>query len=266
MGRSWPQLTTGDCQPIFSSLLSSSPLFCPVLSQLLRSRSLFTPEKWAPHCGDWPSLRTARCLHSRAAFGRYLRELSSKLGQHPPWAPRKYNKTAGSSSWVAHISPVLGYVGFRSLGSHLSAGRRRKDGTLKSPPANCTRNLFWVSLCQTSRWPLTCLIRWVAHISLILGYVGICPHNVRLGETLCHARPHPKLLGDSATSHSPVMLLPSVILMLDTVGSTYPDLCPQYVGIYPSPAASKARYSPACGLLGTASPAAKTLDTPGFTP
>ncbi len=94
-----------------------------------------------------------------------------------------------------------------------------KDGTLKSPTAKCTRNLLWVSLCQTSWVALTysrggphipgfgrCgnqphYVR-VAHISLILGYVGICPHNVRLGETLCHARPHPKLLGDSATSHS----------------------------------------------------------------
>ena len=75
-----------------------------------------------------------------------------------------------------------------------------RAGPQKSPSANCTRNLLWVSLCQTS---------WVAHIYPMLGYVGFqllgapplssvfgdkgetgCSHshNVRPGETLRHAR------------------------------------------------------------------------------
>jgi|SRR5271157_812027 len=66
----------------------------------------------------------------------------SKLGQHPPWAPRKYNKTA---------SPFRGPAsrGWPTYPRFWDMWESSLPGVLEKSDGDCTRNLLWVPLCLT---------------------------------------------------------------------------------------------------------------------
>ena len=110
-------------------LLFSFPLFCPVLSQLRLSRSSSTPEKWAPQCGDWPSLRTCSVPRVRA----------------PLWAITRARPHSGALVWRQPGFPSFEVGAAPALGAqvHLVVSRWCQPGFRWFRPLGYFYRRFW---------------------------------------------------------------------------------------------------------------------------